>query len=40
MVTFFLKEQYMFSFYTLTICYKTLSVLFLIYYVFYIEYKV
>ena len=40
MVTFFLREQYMFSFHTLTICYKTLSVLFLIYYVFYIEYKV
>ena len=40
MVTFFLREQYMFSFHTLTICYKILSVLFLIYYVFYIEYKV
>ena len=40
MVTFFLREQYMFSFHTLTICYKTLSVLFLIYYMFYIEYKV
>ena len=40
MVTFFLREQYVFFFHTLTICYKALSVLFIVYYMFYIEYKV